>query len=70
MVIEKLLLDDLQRVSAFAREHEEEFLHMVTKAKTRELDHDLRENKKEYEKSLARTTKLDTIIQRLCEVNS
>lgn len=43
---------------------------MVTKAKTRELYHDLRENKKEYEKSLARATKLDTILQRLCEVNS
>ncbi|MFR1726348.1 DUF4368 domain-containing protein [[Clostridium] hylemonae] len=69
VVIEKLLLDDLQRVTTFAREHENEFLQMITKSKARELDRDLRESKKEYEQAQARISKLDNIIQRLYEDN-
>ncbi|EDS71365.1 hypothetical protein NE604_03775 [Anaerofustis stercorihominis] len=56
-------------IYSFAREHEDEFLQMVTKSKARELDRDLRESKKEYEQSQARITKLDIIIQRLYDYN-
>lgn len=45
VIFEKLLLDDLHCVTAFAREYEEEFLQMVTKSKARELERDLHESK-------------------------
>ncbi len=70
VVIVELLLDDLQRITTFAREHEEEFLQMVTKSKARELDRYLRESKKEDEQTQARIIKLDTIIQRRYEDNT
>lgn len=69
VVIEQLLLADLQQVTAFAREHESEFVEMVTKSKTREIDRSLRECRKEYEQARARISKLDTIVQRLYEDN-
>ena len=37
VVIEQLLLADLQQVTAFARDHEAEFVEMVTKSKSREI---------------------------------
>lgn len=60
---------DLQQVTAFAREHEPEFVEMVTKSKSREIDRSLRECRKEYEQARARISKLDTIVQRLYEDN-
>lgn len=69
MVIEQLLLADLQQVTAFAREHETEFVEMVTKTKSREIDRSLRECRKEYEQARARISKLDVIVQRLYEDN-
>ena len=69
VVIEQLLLADLQQVTAFARDHEAEFVEMVTKSKSREIDRSLRECCKEYEQARARISKLDTIVQRLYEDN-
>lgn len=68
-VIEQLLLADLQKVTAFAREHEVEFVQLVTKSKAQEIDRDLRESRKEYEQAKARIAKLVTIVQRLYEDN-
>ena len=69
VVIEQLLLDDIRRVTAYAREHEDEFVRLVTQKSKQESERNLRESKKELEAAKARVTKLDGIIQRLYEDN-
>lgn len=69
VVVEQLLLQDLQRVTAFAREHEDEFLQLITNNSEKELNKELRDCRKEFEQAKARISKLDTIIQRLYEDN-
>lgn len=69
VVIEEALLDDIRRITAFAREHEDEFLQMVTQKTKSALDRSLRENKRELEQATQRIRKLDEIIQRLYEDN-
>lgn len=68
-VLEELLLDSIRSVTAFAREHEDEFVEMVTKKKRDEVDCSLREGKRELEQAQARIGKLDDIIQHLYEDN-
>lgn len=68
-VIEQLLLEDLQRVTAYARNHEDEFLRLVTRNSEKALDRELRNCRKEYEQAKARIAKLDTLIQRIYEDN-
>ncbi|OQA71953.1 MAG: hypothetical protein BWY35_01800 [Firmicutes bacterium ADurb.Bin248] len=69
VVVEELLLDGIRRVTAFARDHEDEFVEMVTKKTRIELDKSMRDGKRELEQSQARIKKLDEIIQRLYEDN-
>lgn len=69
VVIEQLLLADLRSVTCFAREHEAEFIDVVTKSKAKEIDRSLRESRREYDLAKARIAKLDTIMQRLYEDN-
>ena len=69
VVIEQLLLDDLRRVTSYAREHEDEFVRLVTQKSKQETERNLRESKKELEAAKARVSKLDGIIQRLYEDN-
>lgn len=59
----------IQQVTAFAREHEKEFVEMVTKSNVKAVEREIRESKKEYEQSQTRVSKLDTIIQKLYEDN-
>ena len=68
-VVEELLLDGIRRVTAFARECEEDFVEMVTKKTRSELDKSMRDSKRELEQAQARIAKLDEIIQRLYEDN-
>ena len=68
-VLEELLLDGLRSVTAFAREHEDEFVEMVTKKKRAEVDRSLRDGKREMEQAQTRIRKLDEIIQHLYEDN-
>ena len=68
-VLEELLLDGIRSVTAFAREHEDEFVEMVAKKKRAEVDRSLRDGKRELEQSQARIRKLDDIIQHLYEDN-
>ena len=67
--VEEILLREIRRVTAYAREHEEEFVRMVTRQNEKELDRQLRDSHKELEQSKARIAKLDTIVQRLYEDN-
>ena len=69
VVIEQLLLDDIRRVTSYAREHEDEFVRLITQKSKQETERNLRESKKELEAAKARVTKLDGIIQRLYEDN-
>ena len=69
VVVERLLLDDIRRVSAFAREHEDEFLQLITAKSKRETEKSLRDSKREFEQAQARISKLDGIIQHLYEDN-
>ena len=69
VVIEQLLLEDLRRVTAFAKSHEEEFVRLVTDSASRSLNREMKDNRKEYEQSQARIAALDKIIQRLYEDN-
>jgi site-specific DNA recombinase len=69
VVVEELLLDGIRRVTAYARDHEDEFVEMVTKKTRIDLDKSMRDSKRELEQSQARISKLDEIIQRLYEDN-
>ena len=69
VVVEDLLLDGIRNITAYAREHEAEFVKMVTKQKRAEVDRSLRDGKRELEQAQARIRKLDEIIQRLYEDN-
>lgn len=69
VVVEELLLDGIRRITAYARDHEDEFVQMVTTKTKLDLDKSLRDDKRELEQSLVRISKLDDIIQRLYEDN-
>lgn len=68
-VIEELLLDGLRNVTAYVREHEDEFVEMIMKKSKSDVDRSIRDSKRELEQSLTRIHKLDDIIQRLYEDN-
>lgn len=68
-VLEELLLDSIHGITAYAREHEDDFIEMVTKKKKAEVERSLRDGKKEMEQAQARIHKLDGIIQHLYEDN-
>ena len=69
MLVEELLLDGIRKITSFAREHEDEFVQMVTKKTRTGLDRSMRDSKRELEQSQARINKLYDIIQRLYEDN-
>lgn len=61
-VIEELLLDGIQTVTAYVREHEVEFIELITKKSQAELDRSLKDGKRELEQAQSRIRKLDEII--------
>ncbi|EHS2034600.1 MULTISPECIES: DUF4368 domain-containing protein [Enterococcus] len=69
VVFEELLLKDIRRVTSFAKEHEDEFVEMVTALSEKELNKSLRDNNKELAQTTAHVDKLDSIIQKLYEDN-
>ncbi len=68
--IEAALLYSIQQVTAFAKEHEAEFVELVTKTNTQAAEREIKESKKEYEQATARMGKLDSFIQKLFEDNA
>ena len=68
-VIEDFLLDGIKNLTAYVREHENEFLEMVTKKSRADSDLHLHKIQRELEQSEIRIKKLDLIIQRLYEDN-
>lgn len=69
VVVEELLLEDLQRITAFARQHENEFLSLVTNSSQKAIDKELKDSQKKYEQAQASIFALDKIIQKLYEDN-
>ena len=67
--VEEILLRELHRITAYAREHEREFIELVTKQSEKDLNRQLRDSHKELEQAKSRIAKLDTIVQRLYEDN-
>ena len=69
IAVEALLLDGIRGITAFARDHEDEFVEMVTKKKKAEMNRSLRDSKRELEQAQARIHRLDDLIQHLYEDN-
>lgn len=67
--VEEILLKEIRKVTAFAKDHEQEFVDLVLKKKTSELNQVLRSQKNELENSKERIVKLDSIVQNLYEYN-
>lgn len=63
------MLREIRRITAYAREHEDDFVQLVTKQGEKELNRQLRESQKEFTQAEDRIRKLDNIIQRLYEDN-
>lgn len=69
VVVEELLLDGIRNITAFARDHEDEFVQMVTDKTRAEVNKNLRDARKELEQAELRIKKLDGIIRKLYEDN-
>lgn len=67
MVIEELVLDDLQQVVTYVKEHERDFIAAATKSSKKRIAEDLRTAQKEYEQGQARIATLDKIMKKLYE---
>ncbi len=68
-VLEAILLQQIQAVTAYACENEDDFIRLVTESTEQDLNRKLKECKKEYEFAKQRVDKLDDIIRRLYEDN-
>ena len=66
-VLESFILEGIQSISAYVRDHEAEFIELVTQKTQSELNRSMRDWKKELEQAQARIRKLDDIIQHLYE---
>ena len=66
-VLEKFILEGIQSITAYVRDHEKEFVELVTQKTQSELNRSMRDWKKELEQSQVRIRKLDDIIQHLYE---
>ena len=61
---------ELRRVTAYAREHEDEFVQLITTRQSeKELNKQLRDSNRELSQAESRIEKLDLLIQRLYEDN-
>lgn len=66
-VLENFILEGIQSITAYVRDHEKEFVELVTQKTQSELNRSMRDWKKELEQSQVRIRKLDDIIQHLYE---
>lgn len=69
VVVEEILLDEIRRITAYAREHEDELVEMTMSKSATALNKSQCEGKRELEQATTRISKLDTIIQKLYEDN-
>ena len=69
VVVERLVLEQLKRVFAFAKNRENEFVKLMTQRSSAEHSWMMREYRKECDQAKARISQIDTIVQRLYEDN-
>lgn len=67
--VERIVLEDIQKVTAFARNHQQEFLETIKMRSVRELELMKAENTVELDKAKRRVVEIDMIIQKLYEDN-
>lgn len=67
IIEEELLLEDLQKIVAFAKNHESEFVRLVMNKTEKNFAKKQRQNQKELDEAINRIAALDTIIQKLYE---
>ena len=67
--VEQILLTEINRMLTFVRDHEQEFVEMLTRKNEKDLNRQLRDSNRELEQATQRIHKLDEIIQRLYEDN-
>lgn len=67
--VEEILLREIRKITSFAKDHEDEFVNIILKKKTSELNQNLRSKKKELEEAKLRIEKIDMIVQKLYEDN-
>ena len=67
--VEEILLRELRRTTAYAREHENDFIQLVTRQSEKELRRQLRGSNRELAQDETCIEKLDVIMQRLYEDN-
>ena len=67
MALEKLALDDIRSVTAFAKEHEPEFVVMVERQIQKSEESAFREAQTEYAKATVRITEIDRVINGMYE---
>lgn len=70
VVVEKILLDEIQRIVSYTRNHEKEFVEAVMNKSKAELAKTLREAEKELDKVQSRLKKIDVIFKKLYEDNT
>ena len=68
-VVENLVLEDIRRVTAYARNNTQEFLKAVNKRSEREMQKLQAENQANLDKALRRVSEIDIIIKKLYEDN-
>ena len=69
VVLEKLVLEDIRRVSAYAKDHEDEFVEMVMARTMTRAQKEISAKKKDMDKSKRRISELDGLFKRLYEDN-
>jgi hypothetical protein len=67
VVLEKLVLEDIRRVSAYAKAHEDRFVQLVMERTMTRAKQEIAAKKKELEKSKRRITELDALFKRMYE---
>jgi len=65
--LEQIVLTDIRRVYALAKDYESKFVAMVSSQSQQEIDKSVRKAKSEYAKAENRFTQLDTIINQIYE---
>ena len=63
------MLDDIRRITKFARENEDAFLTLVNDVNRKELERRFKDYRKEIAQAKHRYNKLDAVIQKLYEDN-
>lgn len=65
--IENVLLFEIRRITAYVREHEDEFIQLVSRKSQQETERQLKDATKEYDAAKERISKLDALIESLYE---